>query len=226
MWSWPRQLPARGSDQEPRTEPRTARMRGVRAPYRRTAHPAPPDRGCAAGCAVGGPTPRPRRTGGHPPRGRGGPLTAASPGSAAGPHHPSQPTGRLSRYPTRTPSAVSGHADTRKRRSAGRSRLFTGPARDPQAAAHAPTLKPIWTYAGPWRIGRRQEDPFPLVMPPRGASRPQTRGRLAPLWGSGAAGPSGALRAIDRRVRAWAGLRRYQPDLVVTHGGNQGLLVF
>jgi hypothetical protein len=39
-------------------EPRMARMRGVRAPHRRTAHTAhPPIRGCAAGCAVGGANP-------------------------------------------------------------------------------------------------------------------------------------------------------------------------
>jgi hypothetical protein len=42
---------------EPRMEPRMARMRGVRAPHRRTAHTAhPPVRGCAVGCAVGGAT--------------------------------------------------------------------------------------------------------------------------------------------------------------------------
>ena len=36
-------------------EPRMARMRGVRAPHRRTAHTAhPPVRGCGVGCAVGG----------------------------------------------------------------------------------------------------------------------------------------------------------------------------
>jgi hypothetical protein len=41
-------------------EPRRARMRGVRAPHRRTAHTAhPPIRGCAAGCAVGGANPAP-----------------------------------------------------------------------------------------------------------------------------------------------------------------------
>jgi hypothetical protein len=41
-------------------EPRMARMRGVRAPHRRTAHTAhPPIRGCAAGCAVGGANPAP-----------------------------------------------------------------------------------------------------------------------------------------------------------------------
>ena len=40
---------------EPRMEPRMARMRGVRAPHRRTAHTAhPPIRGCGVGCAVGG----------------------------------------------------------------------------------------------------------------------------------------------------------------------------
>jgi hypothetical protein len=42
-------------------EPRMARMRGVRAPHRRTAHTAhPPIRGCAAGCAVGGANAAPR----------------------------------------------------------------------------------------------------------------------------------------------------------------------
>jgi hypothetical protein len=55
-------------------EPRMARMRGVRAPHRRTAHTAhPPIGGCAAGCAVGGANPSARRTGGHPGAGRGGP---------------------------------------------------------------------------------------------------------------------------------------------------------
>jgi hypothetical protein len=57
---------------EPRTEPRPASMRGVRAPHRRTAHTAhPPVRGCGVGCAVGGATSRRRRTGDHPPVGGG-----------------------------------------------------------------------------------------------------------------------------------------------------------
>jgi hypothetical protein len=43
----------------------------------------------------------------------GGPPIAVSRDSAAGPHHPSKPAGRLSRFPTSTPAAVSGHASTR-----------------------------------------------------------------------------------------------------------------
>jgi hypothetical protein len=56
---------------EPRMEPRRARMRGVRAPHRRTAHTAhPPVRGCAVGCAVGGATLGRRRSGAPHPVGR------------------------------------------------------------------------------------------------------------------------------------------------------------
>jgi hypothetical protein len=69
-------------------EPRRARMRGVRAPHRRTAHAAhPPIRGCAAGCAVGGANfaATVHRSPARP--GRGGPPTAASRDSAAGPHY-------------------------------------------------------------------------------------------------------------------------------------------
>jgi hypothetical protein len=76
----------------------------VCAPHRRT---APPIRGCAAGCAVGGANPTPPAHRRVTIRwGRGGPPTAASHNSAVGPCHRSQPAGRLSRYPTRTPSAV------------------------------------------------------------------------------------------------------------------------
>jgi hypothetical protein len=72
-----------------RPEPRMARMRGVRAPHRRTAHTAhPPIRGCA----VGGANPTPPAHRWVTLRwGRGGPPPAASPDSAAGPHHPSKP---------------------------------------------------------------------------------------------------------------------------------------
>jgi hypothetical protein len=57
---------------EPRMEPRMARMRGVRAPHRRTAHTAhPPIRGCGVGCAVGGASLEPRCPRRHPPRGEG-----------------------------------------------------------------------------------------------------------------------------------------------------------
>ncbi len=65
-------------------------MRGVRAPHRPTAHTAhPPIRGCAAGCAVGGPTPRPGAPVVAIRMGRGGPPTAASRDIATGPLHPS-----------------------------------------------------------------------------------------------------------------------------------------
>jgi hypothetical protein len=69
---------------EPRMEPRMARMRGVRAPHRRTAHTAhPPIRGCGVGCAVGGATPRSGRTGGHPPVGEGWPASSGEPQTEA-----------------------------------------------------------------------------------------------------------------------------------------------
>jgi hypothetical protein len=112
---------------EPRTEPRRPRMRGVRAPHRRTAHTAhPPVRGCGVVCAVGGanPTSPAHRSapvpgggwsaaGGEPPHRRGNGTTPV--------HAPSG----LSRYPTRTPSAAFGHVDTRARAAAGRSGPLT-----------------------------------------------------------------------------------------------------
>ena len=68
----------------------------------------------------------------------------------------------------------------------------------------------------------------PLAVPPRGASRPQKPRPTSPPRGSGAAAPSGALRAIDpsARPRSWrtCGPRRLrrqsEPDLVATHRGT------
>jgi hypothetical protein len=52
---------------------------------------------------------------------------------------------------------------------------------------------------------RRPGAPFRLVMPPRGASRPQKPRPTSPPRGSGASARQGALRAIDsfRRSRSW-----------------------
>jgi hypothetical protein len=65
---------------EPRMEPRRARMRGVRAPHRRTAHTAhPPIRGCAAGCAVGGANPAPQAHRWQPSGGGGWSANSSEP---------------------------------------------------------------------------------------------------------------------------------------------------
>jgi hypothetical protein len=97
---------------EPRMEPCMARMRGVRAPYRRTAHTAhPPIRGCAVGCAVGGANLAPTA---HRPAGGGGGVVRHQRRAAAAVQDRTIPHActRLSRYPTRTPPAGSGHVHT------------------------------------------------------------------------------------------------------------------
>src|SRR5215218_2173265 len=104
---------------------------------------------------------------------------------------------------------------TRKRRSAGRSGPLTGPARGPQAAP-VPALKPIRTYAGPWRTRATAGRSILAGHAPRGASRPQNPQPTGPLGGSGAAAPHGALRAIDstarpRLLRLLADLRSAPP---------------
>jgi hypothetical protein len=108
---------------EPRTEPRRARMRGVRAP---TVEPRTAPH--IGGARSAGPPSRPRRTGGRPLVGRGGPPPTASPVAAVAtaPTPAPAPSG-LSRCPTRTPSAGSGHVQTRIRCPAGHS----GPLIDP-----------------------------------------------------------------------------------------------
>ena len=130
----------------------------------------------------------PRRGPRRPP---GGGWSAAGGGLDHRPRTaPPSPVG-LSRYPTRTPSAVSGHLHTRTRRPAGRSGPLTGPARGLRADA-LPTLSRCGTYAGPWRTLRRTDDPFPLVMPLVGqwsahADRMPAAGRPHPSRSTGVA---------------------------------------
>jgi hypothetical protein len=109
------------------------------------------------------------------------------------------------------------------------------PACGPQRAAHGPgqgsqSEFPPYVGAdgrptqGPGVPSCQPDDPFPLVMPLVGPVGRNNRARLAPLGGSGAARPSGALRAIDSTAcpRSWQafGLRRLrrqsQPALVAT----------
>jgi hypothetical protein len=102
---------------EPRRQPRRPRMRGVRAPHRRTAHTAhPPIRGCAAGCAVGGANPGPPAHRSPLLPGGGWSASSGEPRRRCGNGTtPTHAPARLSRYPTRTPAAAFGHVDTRIR---------------------------------------------------------------------------------------------------------------
>ena len=145
---------------------------------------------------------------------------------AAVPHHPSKPAGRLSRYPTRTPSVVSGHVQTRSRRPAARSGPLTGPARGLRGRC-LPTLERMRDLRRPWRTLLPAGRPIPPGYAPRGASRPQQPRPTGPPRGSGAAAPSGALRAIDRRGRVLGGPAARaafggspKPALVATQGGT------
>jgi hypothetical protein len=196
-------------------EPRRARMRGVRAPHRRTAHTAhPPIRGCAAGCAVGGANPAPRRTGwvalGW---GRGGPLTAASRDSGTGPHRPYPPPLRgchviQRERPQPFPACPDPHP----------------PVCGPQRAADGPEGL-SWRFGPSLRFERRR-GPTPTLAYPAPTRRLRSCWSC-PLRGSGAAAPIGALRAIDPSARPRLGrtagprrLRRQsESDLVATHGG-------
>jgi hypothetical protein len=84
-----------------------------------------------------------------------------------------------------------------------RPRATVAEAVDPYAGPYAePYAGP---YAGHPRTPHRPGPPFPLAVPPRGASRPQTPRPTSPPRGSGAAAPQGALRAIDStaRPRSW-----------------------
>jgi hypothetical protein len=83
------------------------------------------------------------------------------------------------------------------------------------------------TYAGPWRTLLPAGRPIPPGYAPRGASRPQQPRPTGPPRGSGAAAPSGALRAIDRRGRVLGGPAARaafggspKPALVATQGGT------
>jgi hypothetical protein len=183
-------------------EPRRVRMRGGRAPHRRTAHTAhPPVRGCGVGCAVGGANPTPT---GAPitirGRGRGGPPTAVSRDRATGPHHPSKPAGRLSRYPTRTPPAVLRHVETRIRRPSGRS----GPLMAYQSAIRAGRQSDAGPLASAGVPQRRPDSPSWLGRPLGGVERPRRAVRFA--------------RLIQRRVRVLGG-----PSVRAACGGNVNL---
>jgi hypothetical protein len=219
--------PSIGAIPEPRTEPRMARMRGGRAPHRRTAHTAhPPIRGCAAGCAVGGANPELRAHRWSPSGGGGWSANSGEPGHRCGNGTtPAHAPSTLSRYPTRTPPAAPGHVNTRTRRRTGPSGPSMGRA-DGHPGARPPTPAPP-THASGVPLARWTGG-APLVLPLRGASRPHNPRPTGPPQGSGAAAPSGALRAIDStaRPRSWrtCGPRRLrrqsQPALAATHGGS------
>jgi hypothetical protein len=114
---------------EPRMEPRMARMRGVRAPHRRTAHTAhPPIRGCGVGCAVGGANPAPPAHRLPPGVGRGGPQQRQA---ATAPQNRTIP-----------PSLLAGcHVIQRER-----PQPLPGPSRPAPAGLRA--------AAGPWQVSR------------------------------------------------------------------------
>jgi hypothetical protein len=121
-----------------------------------------------------------------------------------------QPAGRLSRYPTRTPSAVSGHAKDPQPPARGTQWAAHGPGQGPRG--RLPSLRwSRWRVRRPWRTSRQPDDPFPLVMSPGGVERPRRIVRFA--------------RLMHRRVRVfWPafGLRRLwrqsMPVLVATRG--------
>ncbi len=136
-------------------EPRRARMRGVRVPHRRTAQTAHPLlRGVRGGV-------RGRR---GQLRAVGAPVTGRDPGRGVRPNgEPSQrrrtapplkPAGRLSRYPTRTPSAVSGHVLTRIGRPAGRSVPLLARQRSVAEASHRQSSLFLRTDEGSWLVPR------------------------------------------------------------------------
>jgi hypothetical protein len=99
------------------------------------------------------------------------------------------------------------------------------PAREPGGAAHPALLRGLHPYGIPTRRGGvpllSRASTSVQVMPLVGPVGRKNRGRLAPLRGSGAAAPGGALRAIDpsARPRSWPAFgprrlrRQSQPDL-------------
>jgi hypothetical protein len=178
-------------------EPRMVRMRGVRAPTVEPRTPRTPYKGCAAGYAVGGASLAPPAHRWPPPGGGGWSATSGKPQQRRR-TQPSPPSLLgLSRYPTRTPPAAPGHLDTHTRRPAGRNGPPTGRA-DGHQGRCPPTLEPTRPSGVP---PRRLDGGSPLVVPPRGASRPHNPRPTGPPRGSGAAAPGGALRAIDPSAR-------------------------
>ena len=135
-------------------------------------------------------------------RGRGGTPRAVSRSSASEPHPPSS-LPCLSRYPTRTPSAASGHVHTRSRRPSGprgRSRGQHGP----RGRCHHERTTDAGTNAVPGVPSRRPYDPFPLGMPLGGMERPRRAVRFA--------------RSIHRRGRVLGG-----PAVRAAPGGSLSL---
>jgi hypothetical protein len=119
-------------DGEPRMGPRMARMRGVRAPHRRTAHTAhPPIRGCAAGCAVGGANPGPLAPQWLPSGGEGGPPPTASPVAAAATAPPLPTHGRAVTLSDENALSRFRASPDSHRRACGPERAAQGPARRP-----------------------------------------------------------------------------------------------
>jgi hypothetical protein len=155
-----------------------AHARSARPPPSNRARRAPPIRGCA----VGGATLRPRRTGGRHPAGgrvvRQQRRAATAPRDRTNP--PSLPAG-CHVIQRERPQPFPG-IRRRKRRPAGRSGPLMG--RPGVLRRHPP---PALNRFGPTQAvgvpGRRQGDPFSLVMPRVGLVGRNNRGRLAPLGG-------------------------------------------
>jgi hypothetical protein len=164
------------------------------------------------------------------PGGGGGPPITGSRHSATRPYCPHTPAW-VSRYPTRTPSAVSGHVNTRNRRPSGRSRPLKG---QQGASGLVPSLQGDPT-PGPTQLlayplaGRTTHSRW--LCPFRGPVGRNKRGRLAPYGGVERPGRVDALRAIDASAcpRPWRTcgprrlLRQSQPDLIATHGDGIGV---
>jgi hypothetical protein len=171
---------------------------------------------CARPPTVEPRTPRPRRTGHRPGPGGGVVRLNGEPSQRRRTALTFKPAGRLSRYPTRTPAAVSGHVQTRSRRLravAGRS----------------------WARRGvssrrflPHSVGAKK-GPTPTPGVPC-AERDGHSCWLCPLGGVERTGRVDVLRAIDSSAgpRSWRNLRSAppaaasQPDLVVTHRDTAG----
>jgi hypothetical protein len=158
-----------------------ARMRGVRAPQRRTAPTAhPPIRGCAAGCAVGGASPEPPAHRWSPSSGGG--VVRPQRQAALPPwwwHHPARAPSPMSRYPTRTPLAAPGHVHTRTRLRTGPSGPLTGRTGVIRAGASYDAGR----YACHWRTPRPLDGRDTAGHTPRGASRLHRPRPTGPPWG-------------------------------------------
>jgi hypothetical protein len=166
---------------------------------------------------------------GHPPRRTGHPIAGRPAVPAGGDARPSRANVRYpatAQLPRRSHSPLTACPGPRR---AGHGRWQGGDAPSARAASLASTAAlPVPAAGQPWprrgtptliptRIStliptpatrvppHRPRAPFALVMPLVGLVGRKNRGRLAPLGGSGAARPQGALRAIDSSAwpRSW-----------------------